>query len=115
MLLVRPMQSFIVGLRGNIDVAQQYMNIWAFQRDATMGGQDVSHLVATAFLEYANLDIGIANHCHPIVYFGGAIKQSYCTKFPIDETLRHFSTTVTQHYANCSNDHRFMDIQQMYT
>jgi len=27
MLLVRPMQSFIVGLHGNIDDTQQYMNI----------------------------------------------------------------------------------------
>jgi hypothetical protein len=36
MLLVRLVQSFIVGLHGNIDVAQQYMNIWAIQRDAAM-------------------------------------------------------------------------------
>ncbi len=27
-LLVRPMQSFIVGLCGNINATQQYMNIW---------------------------------------------------------------------------------------
>jgi hypothetical protein len=32
--------------------AQQYMNIWAIQRDAAMDGRDVSRLVATAFLEY---------------------------------------------------------------
>jgi hypothetical protein len=51
-------------------------------------------LVATAFLEYANLDPGIA-HCHHfVVYFGDAIKQSYYTKFPIDETSRHSSTTA---------------------
>jgi hypothetical protein len=31
MLLVRPVQLLIVGLRGNIDGAQQYMNIWAIQ------------------------------------------------------------------------------------
>jgi hypothetical protein len=31
MLLVRPVQSFIAGLRGNIDAAQQYMNVWAIQ------------------------------------------------------------------------------------
>jgi hypothetical protein len=31
MLLVRPMESFIMGLRGNIDVARQYMDLWAIQ------------------------------------------------------------------------------------
>jgi hypothetical protein len=51
-------------------------------------------LVATAFLEYANLDPGIT-HCHHfVVYFGNAIKQSYYIKFPIDETSRHSSTTT---------------------
>ncbi|CAM6054230.1 unnamed protein product [Sphagnum tenellum] len=29
MLLVRPVQSFIAGLRGNKDAARQYMNLWA--------------------------------------------------------------------------------------
>ncbi len=53
MLLVRPVQSFIVGLRGNFDTTQQYMNLWAIQWDAAMDGEDVSHLVATTFLEYA--------------------------------------------------------------
>jgi hypothetical protein len=86
MLLVRPVQSFIVGLRGNIDAAQQYMNVWAIQGDAAMEGAHVSRLVAVGFLEHANLDIGIANYRHLAAYFGGAIKQSYCTEFPIDET-----------------------------
>jgi len=27
MLLVRPVQSFVVGLRGNMDAARQYMNL----------------------------------------------------------------------------------------
>jgi hypothetical protein len=39
-----------------------------------MDGKDVSHLVAITFLEYANLDLGIANYRHLAVYFGGAIK-----------------------------------------
>jgi hypothetical protein len=38
MLFVQLMQSFITGLHGNIDAAQQYMNIWAIQRNATMDG-----------------------------------------------------------------------------
>jgi len=29
--------------------------------------------------------------------------------------LGHFLATTVRHYANYSNDHRFMDIQQMYT
>jgi len=70
--------------------------------------------VATAFLEYANLDLGIVDYRHLAAYFGGAIKQSYCTKFPIDEMLGHSSTIAARHYANYSNDHRFMDSQQMY-
>jgi hypothetical protein len=36
-------------------------------------------------------------------------------EFPINKTSRHFLATTARHYANCSNDHRFMDIQQMYT
>ncbi len=115
MLLVRPVQSFIAGLRGNIDAAQQYMNLWAIQRDAAMNGKDVSHLVATVFLKHANFDLGIANYHHLATYFGGAIKQNYCTEFPIDETSRHSSTTAARQYANCSNDHRFLDSQEMYT
>jgi hypothetical protein len=51
-----------------------------------MDGEDVSRLVATTFLEHANLDLGIADYRHLVAYFGGAIKQSYCTEFPIDET-----------------------------
>jgi hypothetical protein len=109
------MQSFIAGLRGNIDTAQQYMNLWAIQRDAAMDGENVSRLVATAFLEYANLDLGIADYRHLAAYFSSAIKQSYCTEFPIDKTSGHSSATAARHYANCSNDHRFMDSQQMYT
>jgi hypothetical protein len=80
-----------------------------------MDGEDVSRLVATAFFEHANLDLGIADYRHLVAYFGGAIKQSYCTEFPIDETSGHSSTMAAQQYANCSNDHRFMDSQQMYT
>jgi hypothetical protein len=91
------------------------MNVWAIQRDVAMEGGHVSHLVATGFLEHANLDLGIANYRHLVAYFGGTIKQYYCTKFPIDETLGQSSTTVARHYANYSNDHRFMDNQQMYT
>jgi superfamily II DNA or RNA helicase len=98
-----------------MDAARQYMNLWAIERDAAMDGEDVSCLVAGAFLEHANLDIGIADYRHLVAYFGGAIKQSYCTKFPIDETSGHSSATAARHYANCSNDHRFMDSQQMYT
>jgi hypothetical protein len=109
MLLVRPVQSFIAGLRRNMDAARQYMNLWAIERDAAMDGEDVSRLVAGAFLEHANLDIGIADYRHLAAYFSEAIKQSYCTEFPIDETLGHSSATAARHYANCSNDHRFMD------
>jgi hypothetical protein len=115
MLLLRPVQSFIAGLRGNIDAAQQYMNVWAIQRDAAMEGGHVLRLVVAGFLEHANLDLGIVDYRHLAAYFGGAIKQSYCTEFPIDETSGHSSATVARHYANCSNDHRFMDSQQMYT
>jgi hypothetical protein len=115
MLLVRPVQSFIAGLRGNIDAARQHMDLWAIERDVTMDGENVSSLVATAFLERANLNLGIADYHHLAAYFGGAIKQSYCTEFPIDETSGHSSTTAARQYANCSNDHRFMDSQQMYT
>jgi hypothetical protein len=75
MLMVRPVQSFIAGLRGNIDVAQQYMNVWAIERDTAMDGGDVSSLVATTFLEHANLDLGIADYRHLAAYFGGSIKQ----------------------------------------
>jgi len=115
MLLVRPVQSFIAGLSGNVDAAQQYTNLWTIQRNAAMDGEDVSRLVATAFLEYANLDLGITDYRHLAAYFGDAIKQSYCTKFPIDKTSGHSSAIAARHYANCSNDHRFMDSQQMYT
>jgi hypothetical protein len=102
-------------LCGNIDAAQQYMNIWAIQRDVTMDVQNASRLVAIAFIECANLDLRIANYRHVVAYFHNAIKQSYCTEFPIDKTSGHSSTTIAQHYANCSNDHRFMDNQQTYT
>jgi hypothetical protein len=91
------------------------MNVWAIQRNAAMEGGHVSRLVAVGFLEHANLDLGITDYCHLVAYFGDAIKQSYCTEFPIDETSRHSSTTTTRHYAICSNNHRFMDSQQMYT
>ncbi|CAK9868447.1 unnamed protein product [Sphagnum jensenii] len=115
MLLVRPVQSFIAGLRGNIDVAHQYANVWAIERDAPMDGGHVSSLVATAFREHANLDLGMADYRHLAAYFGGSIKQSYCTEFPIDKTSRHSSAIAARHYVNCSNDHRFMNDQQMYT
>jgi hypothetical protein len=108
MLLVRPVQSFIVGLRENLDAAQQYMNVWAIERNAAMDGGNVSSLVAAMFLEHANLDLGIADYRHLAAYFGGAIKQSYCTKFRIDETLGYSSATAARRYANCSNDHMFM-------
>jgi hypothetical protein len=111
MLLVRPVKSFIVGLRGNIDAAQHYMNVWAIQQDAAMDGGDITRLVATAFLKSTNLDIRIADYHHPTAYFGNTIEQSYCMKFPIDETSWHSSATTARHYANCSNDHRFMDSQ----
>jgi len=78
-----------------------------------MDGEDVSRLVATVFVEYANLDLGIANYHHLAVYFSNAIKQSYCTEFPIDKTSGHSSSTAARQYANCSNDHRFMDNQKM--
>ncbi len=78
------MPSFIVGLHGNIDVAQQYMNIWAIQQDAAMDYQDVSRLVAIAFLEYANLDIGITYYHHRAIYFGGAMKNKIIAhNFPL--------------------------------
>jgi hypothetical protein len=108
MLLVRLVQSFITGLHGNIDATQQYMNIWAIQQNATMDGQDVSHLVATAILEYADLNLRIVDYRHLATYFGDAIKQCYYMEFPIDKTSRHSSATSTRHYANCSNDHRFI-------
>ncbi len=57
-----------------------------------MDGEDVFRLVAMVFLEHANLDLGIANYRHLAVYFSGAIKQSYCTEFPIDETSGQSST-----------------------
>jgi hypothetical protein len=66
------------------------MNIWAIQRDVDMDGEDVSCLVTTTFLEYANLDLRIANY-HLVAYFSSAIKQSYGTEFPIDETSGHSS------------------------
>jgi hypothetical protein len=91
------------------------MNLWAIQQDAAMDDEDVSHLVATAFVEHANLDLGIVDYHHLAAYFDCAIKQSYCTKFPIDETSGHSSTMAARQYANYSNDHRFMDSQQMYT
>ncbi len=67
------------------------------------------------FLEHANLNLGIADYRHLAAYFGDAIKQNYCMEFPIDKTLGHSSTTAARQYANCSNDHRFLDSQQMYT
>jgi hypothetical protein len=94
MLLVRLVQLFIAGMCGNIDAARQYMDLWAIQRDAAMDSEDVSRLVATAFLKHANLNLGIVDYRHLATYFGGAIKQSYCTEFPIDEISRHFSTMV---------------------
>ncbi len=115
MLLVRVVQSFIAGPWGNIDATRQYMNLWAIQRDAAMDGEDVSRLVATEFLEHANIDLGIVDYRHLAAYFGGDIKQSYCTEFFIYKTSGHSSTTAAREYANCSNDHRFMDSQQMYT
>jgi hypothetical protein len=111
MLLVRSVQSFVAGLRGNMDVAQQYMNLWAIERDAAMDGEDFSRLVAGAFLEHVNLDIGIVDYRHLAAYFGGAIKQNYCTEFPIDETSGHSFATAARHYANCLNDDKFMDSQ----
>ncbi|CAK9205221.1 unnamed protein product [Sphagnum troendelagicum] len=97
-LLVRPVQSFIAGLRENNDAARQYMNLWAVQRDAAMDGEDVSRLVATAFLEHANLDLGFTDYRHLVAYFGGAIKQSYCTEFPIDEMSGHSSTMTARQF-----------------
>ncbi len=74
MLLVRSVQSFIAGLRGNIDAARQHMDLWAIQRDVAMDDEDVSRLVTTAFLERANLDLGIADYRHLAPYFSSAIK-----------------------------------------
>ncbi len=68
------MQSVIADLHGNMDAARQYMNVWAIEQDAAMDGRDVSHLVVDAFLEHANLDIGIVDYRHLVAYFGGAIK-----------------------------------------
>jgi hypothetical protein len=68
------------------------MNLWAIQQDVAMDGRDVSSLVVIAFLEYGNLDFGIADYRHLVAYFGDVIKQNYCTEFPIDETSRHSST-----------------------
>jgi hypothetical protein len=59
-----------------------------------MEGGHVSRLVAAGFLEHANVDFGITDYHHLATYFDGAIKQSYCTKFPIDETLGHSSATA---------------------
>jgi hypothetical protein len=79
-----------------------------------MDDRDISRLVAVEFFEYANLNLGIVDYRPLAAYFGGAIEQSYCTEFPIDETSGHSSTTTARHYANCSNDHRFMGDQEMY-
>jgi hypothetical protein len=73
MLLMRPMKSFIADLSENVDVAQQYTNLWVLQRDVAMDGEDVSRLVAIAFLKYANLDIRIADYRHLAAYFGDAL------------------------------------------
>jgi hypothetical protein len=94
MLLVTPVQSFIAGLRGNIDTARQYMDLWAIQQDVAIDGEDVSRLMTTTFLEHVNMDLGITDYRHLTAYFSGAIKQSYCMEFPIDETLGHSSTTA---------------------
>jgi hypothetical protein len=83
--------------------------------NVVLDGQDVFHLLAIASFEYANLDLGITNYRHIVVYFGDAIKWSYCMEFPIDKTLGHSSSIIAWHYANCLNDNRFMDTQQMYT
>jgi hypothetical protein len=69
------------------------MNLLAIQRDTAMDGEDVSRLGAMAFLEHANLNLGIADSRLLVAYFGDAIKQSYCTEFPMDETSKHSSTT----------------------
>jgi hypothetical protein len=71
------------------------MNIWAIQQDAAMDGQNVSHLVAIAFLEYANLDLRIIDCHHLVAYFGGAIKQSYYMEFPNDDTSWHYLAMTT--------------------
>jgi len=85
-----PMPSFIVGLHGNINVAQQYMNIWAIERDVTMDCQDVFYLVATAFLEYANINLGIINYHHLAIYFGDAMKNKVIARnFPL---MKHKDT-----------------------
>jgi len=70
------------------------MDLWAIQQDVAIDGEDVSRLMTTAFLEHVNMDLGIADYRHLTAYFGGAIKQSYCTEFPIDETSGHSSTTA---------------------
>jgi hypothetical protein len=74
MLLVRPMKLFIANLSGNVNVAQQYTKLWALQRDVAMDGEDVSRLVAIAFLKYANIDIRIVDYRHLAAYFGDALK-----------------------------------------
>jgi len=91
------------------------MNVWAIQQDVAMDGRHFSRLVAARSFEYANFDLGIVNYRHLVAYFGNTIKQSYCMKFPIDETSEHFSVTAAQHYANYSNDHKFMGDQEMDT
>jgi hypothetical protein len=68
------MKLFIADLSGNVDVAQQYTNLWALQRDVAMDGEDVSRLVAIAFLKYANIDIRIVDYRHLAAYFGDALK-----------------------------------------
>jgi hypothetical protein len=76
------------------------MNLWAIQRDVAMDGGDVSHLVATAFFEYANPYLGIADYHHFVAYFDIAIKQSYYTKFSHQRNIRalfsHGCTTLCQ-------------------
>jgi hypothetical protein len=71
--------------------------------------------VATAFFKYANLDLRIVDYRHLVAYLHDANKQIYCTEFPIDKNIRAFFSMATRHYANYSNDHRFMENQQMYT
>jgi hypothetical protein len=92
-------QSFIIGLHGLSDIAQQHMDLCAIQHGKVMDGIDVFQLVIDAFLQYTNFDIELVDYQHLTIFFQHSIKKDYCTYFPIDETTYHTITIIGHHYA----------------
>jgi hypothetical protein len=116
MLLVRPVQSFVAGLCGNMDAAQKYMNLWAIERDAAMDGEDVSRLVAGAFLEHANLDIGITDYRHLVAYHYNK-RGVYCDPNIMQTTKKKVSenpqlrTKISRKLLSCYETITFAPVQ----